>query len=925
MTQKSKTEDNYYRVIAGMVTDILFRYDIETDRLMRRNCKNGIFGEEQYIENPANTLQQYIHPKDNEIFLRFMKSMKSGQPDMREEFRAMQASGGYCWYVLEGKTISTYGVPKYVVGRAKAIKDRPIDIDCIIDKNHTDMLTKVMKRSYINELLDLYYQSSPKEASALLVIDLDDFAAVNESMGHLFGDEVISSAARTLNSLLSKEDLIGRIGGDKFLICAKNTAGEEEAEKKARTIQKALKTIYVGENSKQVLSASIGIALYPDNATEYKKLYDLAVSALYEVKREGKNAYRFGKEGAMIKEAERVIMASNETYTTLDQGQAEHLDELGYEITELAFKLMEDEIDAESVIKLLLHKVADYYDLSAICIREITGKLNTTKVTYEYIRKDYEKSGLGEEIVMPEEVWNRYMYNYQNGYRVAYLEEAQSLNPNKSLTSYLRVPLYQKMKCIGTIELCDAMNKTDWSPAAIRTILMFARIVSNYLMNVRDYANAERLMDQISERDEVTGLYRYDVFLEKLQTEIDVRGICGILVVYTDISQFKQFNENFEYEMGDRLLKSLASSMIKEKLHPYLFGSRVYSDNLVAVYRVEPDSKMEDLLQEIRRFNQNFIAGIRSRFMRESISIHSGVYLLREGDNARIAVANANIARKEAREKNDHMPVAYYDGMSDEMVRQILMVAELPAAIENKELLVYMQPKVRSEDGVPIGAEALVRWKKKKGGFYFPDQFIPLFEKKGNIIEIDYYVYRETFAWLKGRLSRKEKVVPVSVNVSRLHLYDDSMLDYIDSLLKEYELPSSLIEFEITESIYISDLGRAVHLVEQLHKRGFKVAMDDFGSGYSSLNMLSNLPIDVLKLDKVFLDKNELAHGDRMILSCIVDMAKKLNIEVLCEGVENEKQSQFLKEIGCDLLQGYFYGRPMPIEAFEEYLNMYAE
>ena len=186
---------------------------------------------------------------------------------------------------------------------------------------------------------------------------------------------------------------------------------------------------------------------------------------------------------------------------------------------------------------------------------------------------------------------------------------------------------------------------------------------------------------------------------------------------------------------------------------------------------------------------------------------------------------------------------------------------------------------------------------------------------------MDFFVYREVFATIRERLDKNKPVVPVSMNVSRIHLQHNDILPYIKSLFAEYQIPAQYVEFELTESMYIESMEQTMPLIDEFHDLGIKVSMDDFGSGYSSLNLLTSIPIDVIKLDKVFMQHEEFLEKEKIILTCIIDMAKKLHITALCEGVETQEQCKYLTKIGCDFFQGYYYSRPLPMEAFYEYVE----
>ena len=265
--------------------------------------------------------------------------------------------------------------------------------------------------------------------------------------------------------------------------------------------------------------------------------------------------------------------------------------------------------------------------------------------------------------------------------------------------------------------------------------------------------------------------------------------------------------------------------------------------------------------------------------------------------------------------------VLFDRSMMEGIKREVEITSYIPKAIAKHEFKVYYQPKMETETVHLIGAGALVRWQKPDGKFVYPDEFIPYIERSGQIVDVDYYVYRETFRFIAERLREGKKVVPISLNVSRVHLNKMHILEYVKELFEEYKIPSDLIEFELTESIYLDNTKKALELVDGLHKLGAKVSMDDFGSGYSSLNLLSRLPIDIIKLDKVFLKDDNLQESDKIIISCVVDMAKRLQITSLCEGVETLEQSDYLKEAGCQIQQGYYFSKPIPQEEFEKFMD----
>lgn len=423
--------------------------------------------------------------------------------------------------------------------------------------------------------------------------------------------------------------------------------------------------------------------------------------------------------------------------------------------------------------------------------------------------------------------------------------------------------------------------------------------------------------------DSLMGVDSYEVFLEKLQEAIDNMGDRRLAIIYTDIKHFKYINDTYGYQVGDALLRDFIKEMVGSG-DQIICRARVYSDNFVSAGYIDANVTNEELREYIHQLNAEKEIKFRERYLSSRLQFCTGISVIDKNSRsfaAETAVSNANLARKVAKEMEEDCCVLFDHSMMEGIKREVEITSQIPKAIANNELKVFYQPKIATESLKLAGAEALVRWQKPDGSFVYPDQFIPFVERSGQIVDVDYYVYREVFRFLADRLAAGRKVVPVSLNISRVHLSKMSILEYIRDLFEEYKIPAELIEFELTESIYLDNTERALELVKGLHSFGSKVSMDDFGSGYSSLNLLSRLPIDTIKLDKVFLKDDTLQESDKIVISCMVDMAKRLNVISLCEGVETLEQSDYLKEVGCQIQQGYYFSRPIPQEQFEELMD----
>lgn len=426
-----------------------------------------------------------------------------------------------------------------------------------------------------------------------------------------------------------------------------------------------------------------------------------------------------------------------------------------------------------------------------------------------------------------------------------------------------------------------------------------------------------------SRHDSLTGLLKYEQFIKKVTEYITTNKDPekGLAIVYSDIRFFKFINEKYGYSVGNSLLQYFADT-IKNGSSMTFAACRVYSDNIVSAVSYNNSRSPQDFSDIISNHNHAVEAELQKRFLDQNLIINTGIFIANDttGLDAEIAISNANLARKRAKATEAYDAVLFTPEMMNSLMMQMELSSRLPSAIKNGELTVFYQPKIECGSEKVIGAEALIRWIKPDGKFIYPDQFIPLFESNGLIVEVDYFVYRKVFEHIKKRLDNNLPVVPISMNVSRVHLSSDGIIEYVKGLFEEYQIPSELIEFELTENIYIEDMHSVLPLINEFRSMGIKVSMDDFGSGYSSLNELNNLPIDVLKLDRVFMT-DSLNDKQQIVLSSIIEMAKKLNIAVLCEGVENTGQNEFLRKIGCDMVQGYYYSKPLPESDYVEYIK----
>ena len=411
--------------------------------------------------------------------------------------------------------------------------------------------------------------------------------------------------------------------------------------------------------------------------------------------------------------------------------------------------------------------------------------------------------------------------------------------------------------------------------------------------------------------DKLTGLCNPEHLMQKMKELPDKKK--NRLIIYSDIAEFKLINEIFGIEKGNEILLKQADIIKKHAVDGYLYG-RVGEDHFVVI--ADEATFNEEYLYECRETLQNVLSdsvynvrvcfGIyRTDNMNESLSFMC--------DKASFAVASI---------KDDtHSFIAYYDDtMLEAAIKYKTIVDEFDDAIKAGEFKMYLQPQISAKTRRLTGAEALVRWRRSDGIIVPPYQFVPLFERNGFINKVDRYMFelvcRQQMRWLKQGLLP----VPISVNMSRMCLYDPHIVDEYIGVLNVSGLSAAYIKLELTESAFFENISIMNNVIEALHKVGIKVLMDDFGTGYSSMMMLKNVAIDVLKLDKSFVDDIGDDRSEK-IISNIIYLAHSLQIEVTAEGVETAAQFEFLKSVGCDYIQGYYFGKPQPAEDFAALLQ----
>jgi EAL domain-containing protein (putative c-di-GMP-specific phosphodiesterase class I)/GGDEF domain-containing protein len=464
-------------------------------------------------------------------------------------------------------------------------------------------------------------------------------------------------------------------------------------------------------------------------------------------------------------------------------------------------------------------------------------------------------------------------------------------------------------------ELADAVSRNQ-----VSVLLMI-------ILGIIIFIAAEALVMHFLDRyftnraviDRLTGLWTGQKFEKEAQAVLTEDPSAQFMFIDADIRGFKMLNQAYGQEKTDKMLVLLGTALRDSSSKYGGITGHGYADRFYALFKVS------NTRNGLKKFKEELLP--INRIIRQSdIPFYTkfGVSFSKPGtEPSRVQDLDgkASFAKSTISEN-----ILYqYSVFSQEMQRKIQEEQEIESSMEKAlargEFFVMYQPKISLATGKIAGAEALVRWNHPKYGILSPGKFIPVFEKNGFVVRLDFYVYEKVFQFLRRQLDSGKTVVPVSVNMSRSHLNPENFIQEFTHLFTRYSLPPSLIEVEILERT--SETGKLILLetTNLLHKNGFTVAMDDFGSGESSLNMLSSIPVDVLKFDQTFLRKEEQTSKTQGMITTLVELGKQLEKETVFEGVETEEQMNFLKSIHCDEVQGFFYSRPLSEEDFVQFIS----
>lgn len=1039
--QNARIATEQYMILSDISEEIAYEYSFASDTLTMSKRYERYFDFPQIIEHPDESLADtdFVSEDSRQEFLNFINTLLRGAPEGNGEFRLKQKNGQYAWYFSTFSSITDdAGHQIKTVGLLKNIDVQKQNQEMLIKKaqldNATGLFNKGTTEHFIQKSLS-YLSNSQRDA--LMLIDIDDFKQINDTFGHLTGDEVILSIAKTMQAIITANDLAGRIGGDEFAIYFTDILDTNMLTEKAASIAETLRQQYPGSSKAPKVTLSIGIAT-ATSGTTYETLLNDADTALYSAKLNGKDCNVLYQENMERKQYTNQRRGSNEAslkpYISLINSIVEVLDRtpstenaVNQVLTFLGANLPIDKLGIFEYTQDRKYISCTYqwnknplnstlteeqnlpsapfeelYSISSNGIfyspdtRQLklvnpdtfpslgyVSQLAVTKIVdgsrpmgfISIATKDLEhkwpqelqglfvwlthllgphikKKASDDTFLSLRETTKKMLDTLPQLIYIVDKETRELLFFNKAFTEYFPDTIFYE-KCYQAIhdkrmpcsncpldtttdiirtdeQIRTAMNGSKYQITSVatswQTLYDSQMVIGTPIVEQADYEKEneelkkqiviERQLAESSYIDTATGFSNFEKFRIDAKHILDTQVNEDYVLIYGSIRNFNVLNENYGHDAGDRILKTVCSVFHRYSQPDEPFA-RVISDTFILLKRYIGEDAQISAFQYICKEITKACSYIEMNFQ-----VHFNAGMLVIDDKLRNLPLNTLIDRTVLAYKNvKKQPqggLAYYDQKLHEQLQyDANLENNMVDALENGEFLPYLQPKFNIGDKKIIGSEVLVRWKSPQKGFLVPDKFIPLFEKNGFISEIDLYMFEEVCKLMRNYLDRNLPVYPCSVNVSRVTLMKHGFVQNVLKIVERYQIPTNNIEFEITENTFIKNTDAAVAILKELKSHGFSISIDDFGSGYSSLTLLRDLPIDILKLDKEFLKDSASNDNTYLIMKSVIDMAHALEIKVVCEGIETEEQAEALNKLGCEIGQGYLFAKPMPVSDYD--------
>lgn len=865
------------------------------------------------------------NPRINDADKPKITAILRGQSSEPAEVCIRGENGGQAYYAVSVvQKLASGGESFSVVGTIKDVTSEKTHELTLREQANCDPLTGLCNRVYgaktVNEYL---YGKGPFVSCGMLVIDIDYFKEINDRYGHLFGDTVLSAFAKLLQGEFDADDVVIRAGGDEFAVFIREISHTDLIRKVSNMLEN-VRALSFEQNDCKV-TCSVGVCFLPENTFgyTYQQLFGDADWALYRAKNLGRDRYEFCDD---LQRYESVKQASDAHHAP----EAAEIDEryLHNDVVSTAFEIFEKAPNFDSAIHLLLKVAGIRLQLDRITvIRTDTGERRTDR---SYI---WTAPGVPEVLstyaTFTQDDFLTLFRSYDSyGTTVLhyddmdmYSEGAQALLMQGGAKTVVYAAMYCDGHYSGAVSFVTCDSKRHWSQSQRCQLGELTKIISAHMARSQVINYKCDLSYRVPDFDSLTGLMSFTRFREEAERMIVGNRDEKFVLIYSDFENFKFFNRRYGYRHGDHLLKRYAAFVAKNMLAD---GSacfaRVVSDQFVLLMQGSCSSGLE---REINELNHKFEEKYSRRYNEAMVRLRCGVYCVEpDCPSASVAIDAANYARLRVKPGTGNSVRMYSPELERAQTIENELLEGMSNAFKNNEFEIYLQPKYNLRRREIVGAEALVRWRRPDGSLLLPNEFVPVYERAGRILDLNYYVFEQVAQFLakNDRLGRRQ--LPISINATILSTANandntGTVQHYLD-ILRKYGVDPSLTEVELPEMAAVAEHDEAVALLEQFRNVDFLTTLDGFGAGHSILNAVLNIPVDTVKIDRTFLTCCEQSEKGVYLFKQMVGLIKGLGYNALCEGIETESELELLLDAGCEMGQGFLFSRPLPIPEYEK-------
>jgi len=480
------------------------------------------------------------------------------------------------------------------------------------------------------------------------------------------------------------------------------------------------------------------------------------------------------------------------------------------------------------------------------------------------------------------------------------------------------VPIgYNNWKILAVLPFSSISHNTN---AVLRYAVIFLLLINFVVIlgiryNILNRRRSDNMIMDMALQDDVTHSFNKTSFYIEGEKMLIKKYLSDekLAVVIMDIDNFKLVNEIYNMKKGDAVLRDISKVLGKNIAENGIFA-RLNDDVFAMMIKYKEESELIALIVSVADSIYDFELNIK-------VIPSFGIYKVVDNNMPINTMCDkANLAKRTIKGLVGDRYAFYDESLSQAIMADKEIEDEMRHALETKQFEMYLQPKIDMKTMRPCGSEALIRWNHPKKGLIPPYKFIPLFERNGFVVEADRYMWEQACIAIHNWIEKGLEPLPISVNISRIHFKYENLVETIEALVKKYNVPKKYLELELTESAFLDNEGAVNSTIVKLQELGFTIAMDDFGMGYSSLNMLRKLPVNVLKLDREFINEATCTERGFIVLNHVIHMARDLKATVVCEGIETIEQADILKTAGCDIAQGFYYAKPMPLDEYNEFV-----